>query len=619
MSSNGDRNNQLEVASLLESDFIDNQEVKIKEEPLEEETGVDPSIPLYDSAFHPDLQSQAMPSRSNSPALSIRLRRPERPASEMHAFTAAGVAALTNNRLLQGRLNRLLYTPHSEDEFPDDELSHTSGSQLNGRVHNPGYSQPNATYPENHYQQLESYPPQISGYPQNPFSPEHPHQFDGSLDPQFPCVPFVDDLDDTIEIDSTIFNTTVPSEDFSASPTPTLQQELLFENRAPSTPRAGRQTRREYATFKANRTSVGGQRHRARRAEDFAPPPGAMTAADVMAIHENNIRRRNKRYKRAGIKQPPLDDIKQDVVNTLNELGVSIDTNDMYLQEVYSHRDTTLDGSLNESADSTIDTMDTDETVVPPPSSLPEEPNFPTSARWRERGPDGQARARWASARWRAKKKVQATEAWKDATKEERKAMEIKVKDAHVFVADPIPVGPVPLQSLAPWLRSERVILLQEVTDNNKRLQASSKRLNTVADAYNRRMQYKTQKAGELCIATGNGESRKDSRITKDRTPPHRTAEAILSNLKKWSELGDICLCRQHQRYLVGDFERSGDFPHGHGVEECIPKDRKDDACYCDDHLRDFNGEFPPGHTKPRCSHLLIRSNKRLNPLFNDI
>ncbi|TGO44693.1 hypothetical protein BOTNAR_0764g00010 [Botryotinia narcissicola] len=598
MSSNGDENYQLEAASILESNLIDDQEAKIKEEPLEEETGVDPSIPLYDSALRLDLESQAMRYRSNSPALSIRLRRPERPVSEMHAFTAAGVAALTDYRLLQGRLNRLLYTPHSEDEFPDDELSHTSESQLNGRVHSPGYSQPDAAYSETHYQQLESYPPQMSGYPQNPFSPEYPHQLDGSLDPQFPQIPFVDDLDDTIEVDSTMFNSTVPSEDFSASPTPTLQQEVLFENRAPSTPRANRQTRRESAKSRTNRN------------KDFAPPPGAMTAADVMAVHENNVRRRNKRYKRAGIKQRPLDDIEQDVVNTLNELGVPIDANDMYLQEVYSHRDTTLDGSLNESADSTIDNRDTDETVVPPPSGLPEEPDFPTSARWRERGPDGQARARWASARWRAKKKVQATEAWKNATKEERKAMENKVKDALVFIADPIPVGPVPLKSLPPWLRSERAILLQEVTDNNKRIQLLSKRLDTVADAYNRRIQYKTQKAGELCVAPGNGESRKNSRLTKDRTPPHRTAETILSNLKKWSELGDICLCRQHQRYLVGDFERSGDFPHGHGVKECIPKDRKDDDCHCHDHLRDFNGEFPPGHTKVRCSHLLIRSNK---------
>ncbi|TGO56902.1 hypothetical protein BELL_1376g00020 [Botrytis elliptica] len=610
MSSNGDRNDQLEVARLLDANYFEDQEVKIKEEPLEEETGVDQSIPIYNPSFHPDLESQADGYRSNSPALSIRLRRAERPASEMHAFTAVGVAALTNNRLLQERLNRLLSMPHSEDEFPDDELSHTLGSQLNDRVHNPGYSQPNPAYSETHHKQLESHPPQMSGYPQNSFTPEHPNQLDGSLDYQYPQTPFFDDLDDTIEVDSTMFNTMVPSEDFSASPTPTLQQEVLFENRTPSARRAGRQTRREPATSRTNRAGVGSQRHRARRAEDFAPPPGAMTAADVMAVHENNIRRRNKRYKRAGIKQPPLDDIEQEVVDTLNELGVSIDANDMYLQHVYSHRDTTLDGSLNESSDSTIDTMDTDETVVPLLPSLPEEPDFPTSARWRSRGPDGQARARWGSARWRAKGKAQKTQAWKDATEDEREAMETAAANAVVFIPDPIPVGPVPLQSLAPWLRSERAILLQEVTDNNKRIQTSSKRLDTVAEAYNRRMQTRTQKAGELCIATGNGESRKNSRLTKDRTPPHRTAEAIMSNLKKWSELGDTCLCSQHQRYPVGDFERSGDFPHGHGVGECIPKDRKDDACHCDDHLRDFNGEFPPGHTKARCSHLLIRSNR---------
>ncbi|TGO24535.1 hypothetical protein BPAE_0100g00030 [Botrytis paeoniae] len=610
MSSNGDRNDQLEMASLLESNLIDDQEVKIKEEPLEEETGVDQNIPNFDPAFRPDLNSQAMLYRANSPALSIRLRRPERPLSEMHAFMAAGVAALTNNRLLQERLNRLLPMPHSEDEFPDDELSHTSGSQLNGRVHNPGYSQFNSAYSETLYQQLESYPPQMSGYPQDPFSPEQPNQLNGSFDPQFPQTTFFDDLDDTTVVDSTMYNSRVPSEHFSASPTPTPQQEVLLENRAPSTPRVGRQIRRESATSRTNKTSTAGRRRRAKRAEDFAPPPGAMTAADVMAVHENNIRRRNKRYKRAGIKHPPLDDIEQDVVDTLNELGVPIDVNDMYLQQVYSNRDTTLDGSLNESADSTIDTMDTDETVVPLPPSLSEEPYFQTSARWRDRGPDGQARVRWVSARWRAKGKVRKTQAWKDATQDEREAMEIAAADALVFIADPIPVGPVPPQYHAPWLRSERAILLQEVTDNNKRIQTTGNRLNTVAEAYNRRMQSKTQKAGELCIATSNGESRKNSRLTKDRTPPHRTEEAIMSNLKKWSDLGDTCLCSQHQRYPIGDFERSGDFPHGHGVEECIPKDRKDDACHCDDHLRDFNGEFPPGHTKARCSHLLIRFNK---------
>ncbi|TGO81905.1 hypothetical protein BPOR_0976g00030 [Botrytis porri] len=610
MSSNGDREDQREGSSSLDSIYINDQEVTIKEEPVEEETGVDQSIPLYNPAFRPDLESQAMPYRSNSPALSIRLRRPERPSSEMHAFTAAGVAALTDNRLLQERLNKLLSVSHSEDEFPDDELSHASESQLNKLVHNPGYSQPRLTYSETLYQQLVSYPPPVSGDAQNLFPPELPDQLNGSFDQQFPQTPFVDDPDDTIVVDTTMFNSMVPSEDFSASSTPTVQQEDLLENRAASTPRASRQKRRESATSRTNKTSAAGRRLRARRAEDFAPPPGAMTAADVMAVHENNIRRRNKRYKRAGIKHPVLDDIEQDVVDTLNELGVPIDINDMYLQQVYSNRDTTLDGSLNESADSTIDTMDTDETVVPLSSSLPEELDFPTSARWRERGPNGQARARWGSARWRAKGKVRKTQAWKDATEDEREAMEIAAADALVFIADPIPVGPVPLQSHAPWLRSERAILLQEVTDNNKRVQTEGGRLAAVAEAYNRRMQFKTQKAGELCIATGNGESRKNSRLTKDRTPPHRTAETVMSNLKKWSELGDTCLCRQHQRYLVGDFERSGDFPHGHGVEECIPKDRKDDACHCDDHLRDFNGEFPPGHTKARCSHLLIRSNK---------
>ncbi|KAM0132085.1 hypothetical protein ACHAP3_006521 [Botrytis cinerea] len=607
MSSDGDREDQGEVSSPLDSNLIDGQEVKIKEEPFEEDTRVNQDIPLYDPAFRPDPENQPMPSRSESPALSIRLRRPGRASSEMHAFTTAGVAALTNNRLLQARLNKLLSMPHSEDEFPDDELAQTSDCQFDSQFHNAGYSQPSPAYPATFYQQYESqqHPAQLSGYLQDPFLPEYSNQFHGSFDRQFPQSPYVEDLDQTMS------NSSVPPEDFSASPTPTPQQEVLLENRAPSTPRAGRQAKRESAKSRAHGASTAGRRRRARRAEDFAPPPGAMTAADIMAVHENNIRRRNKRYKKAGIKPPVLDDIEQDVVDTLNELGVPIDFNDMYLQQVYSNRDTTLDGSLDESADSTVDTMDTDETIVPLPPSLPAEPDFPTSARWRERGPDGQARARWGSARLRAKKKVQKTDAWKEATKDERDAMEAAAADALVFIADPIPVGPVPPGSHAPWLRSERAFLLQEVTENSKRINSSGNRLAAVAETYNRRMQYKTQKAGELCIAPGNGESRKNSRLTRDRTPPHRTDVAIMSSIKKWSELGDICICRQHQRYPVGDFERSGDFPHGHGVKECIPKDRKDDACHCDDHLRDFNGEFPPGHTKARCSHLLlIRSNK---------
>ena len=429
MSSDGNREDQGEVSSPLDSNTID-AEVKIKEETLEEDTRVNQDIPLYDPAFRPDLENQPMPSRSESPALSIRLRRPGRASSEMHAFTTAGVAALTNNRLLQARLKKLMTMPHSEDEFPDDELAQTSESQFDSQVHNAGYSQPSPAYPATFYQQYESqqHPAQLSGYRQDPFLPEYSNQFHGSFDRQFPQSPYVEDLDQTMS------NSSVPPEDFSASPTPTPQQEVLLENRAPSTPRAGRQAKRESAKSRAHGPSTAGRRRRARRAEDFAPPPGVMTAADVMAVHENNIRRRNKRYKKAGIKPPVLDDIEQDVVDTLNELGVPIDFNDMYLQQVYSNRDTTLDGSLDESADSTIDTMDTDETIVPLPPSLPAEPDFPTSARWRERGPDGQARARWGSARLRAKKKVQKTDAWKEATKDERDAMEAAAADALVFM-----------------------------------------------------------------------------------------------------------------------------------------------------------------------------------------
>lgn len=119
-------------------------------------------------------------------------------------------------------------------------------------------------------------------------------------------------------------------------------------------------------------------------------------------------------------------------------------------------------------------------------------------------------------------------------------------------------------------------------------------------------MKDKKQKQGELCVAVGNGQSRSNSKLTQERIAPLRTQGAISGSLVKWISEGNLCSCREHQRYPKGDFPTSGGFPPGHTLDNCVYTDLED-ACHCRDYLRDYNGELPDGHTSEGCGFLYRR------------
>ncbi|KAI9641280.1 hypothetical protein NHQ30_010081 [Ciborinia camelliae] len=378
-----------------------------------------------------------------------------------------------------------------------------------------------------------------------------------------------------------------------APPPPTPQQEFLPENPPPEIQEPEHQSEPQPSEIERPeikplaRQIQKPRRGRRPRAEEFA---SAATAADRVAAFVTNRRRNEKKLAQAHKKQGYDVKEMQDWQNKFKSNGVSLTRHDWYGTEFYgqSHRGgTTVAG--------TEDTMDLDDEEAPPAPK----PDFETSIRWKQRGAAGLAKARWASARYKAKKKVMKTAAWLEATPEERERMETEARDSVAFVPDHLPVGPVPPRSMEPWLRSEREVLLRIIDQRNRSAHLENK-LNLVTEAYNKRMEGVAQKKGELCIAIGNGQSRKNSQLTEDRTAPVRSQLSIQSNLIKWINQGTICDCREHQRYLVGDFENSGGFPYGHGVDNCVPPDRED-ACACQDHLRDYNGNFPEGHGSDRC------------------
>lgn len=162
-----------------------------------------------------------------------------------------------------------------------------------------------------------------------------------------------------------------------------------------------------------------------------------------------------------------------------------------------------------------------------------------------------------------------------------------------------MPALPVPPRPLEPWLRSERETLLRLI-DYQHRHPELGRSEEAITESYNRRVAGIRQSAGEYCVAVGNGQGRKDSQLAEDRIAPARTATSIRANLTKWVKEKNICDCREHQRYLVGDFDRSGDFPFGHGLEYCV-LDRREDTCYCKWSDRDYNGKFPDTHGDKYC------------------
>ncbi|QSZ28673.1 hypothetical protein DSL72_003172 [Monilinia vaccinii-corymbosi] len=379
----------------------------------------------------------------------------------------------------------------------------------------------------------------------------------------------------------------------------TLKRELLAEVQAPSTPRGRARTRGNSSTPRGSMRPPPQPRKSLRpRAEEFA---AIATAADRQLAYINSLARREELRGARAPRQPNSRDKERkakalkkrgnadDVVKPWNqffeEIDIEVTDEDWWGKNVYAKSQrggTTVDGSE--------DTMDLDDQE---PQMRAAEPDFEVSERWKKRGPEGRAKARWATARYQAKKRVKKTPAWLSATPEMRADMERAAADAIPFIADAIPAGPVPLRPMEPWLRSEREVLLRIIDDNNRR-PGPGNRLGPVTDAYNRRMQGVKQSEGELCIAVGNGKSRRDSRLTEDRMAPVRSRGSIQSNMVKWIDGGNICDCRQCQRYL------NGDFPIGHAAEGCTLSDHQD-ACKCGSHVRDYNGNFPDGHDTEHC------------------
>ncbi|KAF7876746.1 hypothetical protein EAF04_001830 [Stromatinia cepivora] len=568
----------------------------------------DPTFPLDPALFlepsgNLGLDSSPIPPPSNSAPSPPGPQRRGRASSAMPSFMANGAALVAHSRqLAQSNLNINAVNRTAPEEYQS--------------FHQPVYqpiSQPfkqSSHYPD---------PKQINGAVDsddelglNFERGSMPYDFQSTPNPTSAVV-IDDELGFNLEHDSNAFNYLVAS-NYPPVPTPATQRGTTSGDQTASPLHGRRHNRRESAASRNERTLTRGRRHRRRLAEEFAP---AATSTAHAVAHNNSTRRENRRNKNSVKKKVVLDDHVQEWVTVLDSVDVTVSYEDMYEQLVYQKsysrgttiekiKDMTINGSEDASVDGTDDTTDTygGEQQIPP--APPADPGFPVSQRWRQRGPAGLAKARWATARYNAKKKVKKTDAWLAATPEEREEIERVAADAIIYIADTEIVGPVPPRSHEPWLRSERHTLLRIIDENNRSLSAPSNRLKTVADTYNNRMRDVQQRAGELCIAIGNGQSRRDSQLANDRIAPVRTPASILSNLNKWIDQGNICACREHQRYLIGDFENSGGFPHGHGIQDCLASDLcHDDACNCEDHLRDYNGNFPEGHCSRRCRTIL--------------
>ncbi|KAG4025502.1 hypothetical protein MFRU_056g00170 [Monilinia fructicola] len=388
----------------------------------------------------------------------------------------------------------------------------------------------------------------------------------------------------------------------TASSLSALEEELLAAIKSPSQSRGGAEARRDPLPSGAMREPSPARARRRPRAEEYA---ATATAADHQAAFLSRRRRRERlqagssrqvqpregnRPSKSLTKRGDSDELVAPWNRFFDEIDIQVTDKDWWGTNIYAKSQrggTTVDG--------TEDSMDLDDEEDPASA----DPDFPVSQRWKQRGAEGPAKARWATSRYQAKKRVKKTPAWLAATPEARVAMERAAADAIPFIPDAVPARPVPPRSMEPWLRSEREALLRIIDDNN-RGPGPRNRLATVTEAYNLRMKGVRQKQGELCLAVGNGHSRRDSKLTEDRIAPVRTQGSIQGNMIKWINERAICDCRQYQRYLVGDFERSGDFPYDHAAEGCTPPDRED-ACKCRSHLRDYNGHLPDRHHSDHC------------------
>ncbi|KAB8293385.1 hypothetical protein EYC80_007705 [Monilinia laxa] len=381
-----------------------------------------------------------------------------------------------------------------------------------------------------------------------------------------------------------------------------IEQELLAAISSPSKPRGRAGTPSDPPSNGARGAPSSAPTRRRPRPEEHAATATATDRQAAFLSHRRRLERsqggssrqelprEEDRQAKALTKRGDSDELVGPWNRFFDEIDIQVTDKDWWGTNIYAKSQrggTTVDG--------TEDSMDLEDEEEPPSA----DPDFPISQRWKQRGPEGPAKARWATARYQAKKRVKRTPAWLTATPEAREMMERTAADAIPFIPDAVPARPVPPRAMEPWLRSEREALLRIIDDNNRR-PGPRNRLATVTESYNLRMEGINQKKGELCLAVGNGHSRRDSKLTEDRIAPVRTQGSVQGNMIKWINERAICDCRQYQRYLVGDFERSGDFPYDHAAGGCTPPDRED-ACKCLSYLRDYNGNLPDRHHSEYC------------------
>lgn len=225
-----------------------------------------------------------------------------------------------------------------------------------------------------------------------------------------------------------------PLVSFLPSPAPPYQQEVEPETR-PASPSAEfggfdgaaegpgvpvvRKTTNTPKLRRSRRSTLGRKRP---RAEDFAP---AATTAQRVLAHIRKTNREERNRKRAH-KESGCD------VEMMAGWDSVLDSNDVDVggEDYYGH----WYGRSERGAatvDGTEDTMNLDREETPAP---PADPGFQVSERWKQRGPAGQAKARWASNRYQAKKRVKKTDRWLAASPEERLAIETEAADAVPFM-----------------------------------------------------------------------------------------------------------------------------------------------------------------------------------------
>lgn len=225
----------------------------------------------------------------------------------------------------------------------------------------------------------------------------------------------------------------VPPESYPSRPvSPSNREDEISNAQLSSAHNVKPRARLESVASRASRTLTASRKHRRRLAEEFASAASA-TAASRMEAHKKNLRRQAQHHKK--LKKAPMDDLVEEFKITLGDIGIDLTDADLYEKLIYEKSiqgGMTVEESTTESMDTTVDTIDTQETVVPPTPAV--DPGFQTSARWRQRGPAGLSKARWASNRYRAKKNVKKTERWLAATPEERELIEKEAADSIVYM-----------------------------------------------------------------------------------------------------------------------------------------------------------------------------------------